>query len=52
MDGIFYLKSILNSFRFGLNRYFKVIRGFDIINDLEFIDVNKVFGVKCVDLKR
>ena len=32
--------------------YFKVTRGFDIINNSEFTDANKVFGAKCVDLKR
>ena len=31
-----------NSLRFGLNRHFKVTRGFDIINDSEFNDANKV----------
>ena len=35
-----------------LNRHFKATRGFDIINDSEFTDANKVFGAKCVDLKR
>ena len=51
-DGTSYSKSTLNSLRFGLNRHFKATRGFDIINDSEFTDANKVFGAKCVDLKR
>ena len=51
-DGTSYSKSKLNSLRFGLNRHFKATRGFDIINDSEFTDANKVFGAKCVDLKR
>ena len=51
-DGTSYSKSTLSSLRFGLNRHFKATRGFDIINDTEFTDANKVFGAKCVDLKR
>ena len=51
-DGTSYSKSTLSSLRFGLNRHFKATRGFDIINDSEFTDANKVFGAKCVDLKR
>ena len=51
-DGTSYSKSTLNSPRFGLNRHFKATRGFDIINDSEFTVANKVFGAKCVDLKR
>ena len=42
----------LSSLRFGLNRHFRATRGFDIINDSEFTDANKVFGAKYVDLKR
>ena len=33
-------------------KHFKATCGFDIINDTEFNDANKVFGAKCVDLKR
>ena len=51
-DGTSYSNSTLSSLRFGLNRHFKATRGFDIINDSEFTNANKVFGVKCVDLKR
>jgi len=51
-DGTSYPKNTLNSFRFGLNRHFKATCGFDIINDSEFTDANKVFGAKCMDLKR
>ena len=52
-DGTSYSKGTLNSLRFGLNRHFKATRGFDIINNSEFSDrANKVFGAKCVDLKR
>ena len=51
-DGTSCSKSTLNSLRFGLNRHFKATRGFDIINDSEFSDANKVFGAKCVDLRR
>ena len=51
-DGASYSKSTLNSLRFGLNRRFNAPRGFDIINDSEVTDANKVFGAKCVDLKR
>ena len=47
-----YSKSTLSSLRLGLNRHFKATRGFDIINDSEFTDASKVFGAKCVDLKR
>ena len=50
-DGTSYSKSTLNSLRFGLNRHFKATHGFDIIDDSEFTEANKVFGVKCVDLK-
>ena len=50
-DGTSYSKSILNSLRFELNRYFKATRGFDIINDSEFTKANKVFGAKFGDLK-
>lgn len=35
-----------------LNRHFITTRGFAIINDSEFTNANKVFGPKCVDLKR
>ena len=38
--------------RFGSNWHLKATRGFDIINDSEFTNANKVFGAKCVDLKR
>ena len=34
------------------NRHFKATRGFDIINDSEFSDANKVFHTKCVDLQQ
>ena len=51
-NGTSYPKSTLNSLRSGLNRHFKATRGFDIINDSEFNDANKVFGAECVDLKR
>ena len=51
-DGTSNSKSTLSSLRIGLNRHFKATRGFDIINDSEFTDANKVFGAKCVDLKR
>ena len=51
-DGTSYSKRTLSSLRFGLNRHFKATRGFDIINDSEFTDANKLFGAKCVDLKR
>ena len=51
-DGTSCSKSTLNSLRFGLNRHFRATRGFDIINDSKFTDANKVFGAKCVDLKR
>ena len=46
-----YSKSTLNSTR-GLNSDFKSTRGFDIINDSEFTEVSKVFGARCVELKR
>ena len=42
-DGTSYSKSTLNSLRFGLNRHFKATRGFNIINNSEFTDANKVF---------
>ena len=51
-DSTSYSKSTLSSLRFGLNRHFKATRGFDIINDSDFTDANKVFCAKCVDLKR
>ena len=51
-DGTSYSKSTLNSLRFGLNRHFKATRSFDIINDSEFTNANKVFGAKRADLKR
>ena len=50
-NDIYYSKSTLNSFRFGFKRNFKATRGLDI-NDSEFADANKVFGAKCVNLKR
>ena len=51
-DDTSYPNSSVNSLRFGLNWHFKATRGFDIINDSDFTDANKVFGAKCVDLKR
>ena len=48
-DGTSYSKSTLNSLRFALNRHFNATRGFDIINDSQFTDANKVFGAKCVE---
>ena len=51
-DGTSFSKSALNRLRFGLNRHFKATRGFDIINVSELTDSNKVFGAKCVDMKR
>ena len=48
MDGNFYSKRTLSSLRFGLNRHCRATR----INDSEFNDAYKVFGAKCVDLKR
>ena len=47
----YYSKSTLSSLRFGLNQYFRATHGFNIINNSEFTDANKVFGAKCVDLK-
>ena len=47
----YYSKSTLSSLRFGLKQHFKATHGFDIINNSEFTDANKVFGAKCVDLK-
>ena len=52
VDGTSYSKSTLNSLRFGLGRHFKATLGFDIINDPAFAEANKVFGAKCVELKR
>ena len=46
VDGTSHSKSTMNSLRFWLNQHFKVTRDFDIINDSEFTDANKVFGVK------
>ena len=50
--GSAYSKSSLNSIRFGLNRHFLSTRDTDIINDPVFREANKVFSVKCVELKR
>ena len=47
-----YSKSTLNSFRFGLNRHYLSTRDINIINDPAFNETNKVFGAKCVELKR
>jgi len=52
MAPLTYSKSTLSSLRFGVNWHFKATHGFDIINDSEFTEANKVFGAKCVDLKR
>ena len=52
VDGTSYSKSTLKSLRFGLGRHFKATLGFDIINDPAFAEANKVFGAKCVELKR
>lgn len=38
----------LEILRFRFNRYFKAVRGVDIMNEEEFSEVNKVFVVKCV----
>lgn len=51
VDRTSYSKSTLNSIR-GLNSDFKSTRSFDIINDLEFTEASKVFGARCVELKR
>ena len=51
-DGTCYSKGSLNSLRFGLSRHFKDTLGFDVINDPEFKDANKVFGATCFDLKQ
>ena len=51
-DGTAYSKSTLNSFRFGLNRHYLSTRDINIINDPAFNETNKVFGAKCVELKR
>ena len=51
-DGTSHSKSNMNSLRVWLNQHFKATRDFDIINDSKFTNANKVFGVKCVDLKR
>ena len=51
-DGTAYSKSTLNSFRFGLNRRYISTRDINIINDPAFNETNKVFGAKCVELKR
>ena len=41
----------LQTLRFGLNRHFKAVRGVNIMNE-EFSEANKVFAVKCVQLKK
>ena len=52
-DGTAYSKSTLNSFRFGLNRHYLSTLDINIIiNDPAFNETNKVFGAKCVELKR
>ena len=51
-DGTAYSKSTLNSFRFGLNRHYISTRDINIINDPAFNETTKVFGAKCVELKR
>ena len=51
-DGTAYSKSTLNSFRFGLNRHYLSTHDINIINDPAFNETNKVFGAKCVELKR
>ena len=47
-NGTSYSKSTLKSLRFGLTRHFKATRGFDIINDSELSDANKVQLVQSV----
>lgn len=51
-DGTSSCKNSLTSIRFGLCRHYKATYGFDIINDSEFGETNKVFQAKCVELKR
>ena len=51
-DGTSYCKNSLTILRFGLCRHYKAACGFDIINDPEFGQANKVFHAKCVELKR
>jgi len=48
VDGTQYSKGSLNSLRCALRRHFKASHGFDLVNDPEFINANKVFGAKSV----
>ena len=53
-DGSLYKKTSFYSLRFGLQRYFKEVRGqdFDIINNEEFNGANSRFEAQCVVLKK
>jgi len=51
-SGEYYKKSALVSIRFGLQRHFMKNGNFDIINDGEFLESNKVFEATVVELKR
>ena len=45
-DGSSYSLGSLKTLRFALNSHFKAVQSFDIINDAEFSDANKVFAAK------
>ncbi len=45
-DGSSYSLGSLKTLRFALNWHFKAVQSFDIINDAEFPDANKVFAAK------
>ena len=54
-NGSAYSKSSLIGVRFDLNRHFlstRPVTYVNIINDPAFLEANKVFSEKCVELKR
>ena len=50
-DGSSYSLGSLKTLRFALNRHLKAVQSFEIMNDPEFSNANKVFAAKCVQIK-
>ena len=51
-DGTLYKKSSLQTFRYGLCRYFTDYREINIMKDNNFRESNRVYSAVCKDLKR
>lgn len=51
-DGTSYKKNTLNGIRYGLSRHYKLKRGWDIINDVEFTSANEMYSSRIAEMKR